>query len=727
MKSTLPSPYLRPLPVTQMENFVPQQEEHLLSLGHYFWLLRKAWWKIALTVVVGTTLAGVAAYKLKPAYESTARIAVDLRLPSTLIGENQTNQSTGSAEADQYFTTELQQIQSDIVLRPVAVQYGLMSQEKVDHAPAGVKASDATVTLKNLTVAHPANTFLIDVTYRSPSALQAAEVANAIAHSYIVRGREMRVHASMDESAFMERQLSELKKSMDDSEAALAAYEKQLGVINSDEKTSILAARLQQLNADYTEAQNDRMRKQVDLQAFKSGSLAALQVSPQALTLSKMEEGVQAAQEKMDAAKTIYGTANPEYKQAANALTEVTRQYNAMQVEVGKRIEVEYAKSAHHEQLIQAALQESKSQSDTLNAHSMQYQELKREAESNKNLYSELFRKVKEVGINGAFQGSSVRIADEARPQLSPVFPNKKIFLGLGFLVSLLGSITVVLLADLQDKSLRDPLQTRREIGHDVLGILPHVRQPKELSPSRSRTLEVASSKSLQLKQTNWFNSTDFYEESANALLSTICMRRMSHPLHTVLVTSAQQGEGKSSCIAHLAASHARQGYKTLLIDADLRRPSQHEIFQLKNNIGVADAVLNRTPLSELRQLVPGSVRLDVITAGQGNSLVFEGVGRAVERILGTAAKEYDMIFIDAPPMLCFAEPIQLAGMVDGVLVVCQAGETSKQAVTGLLLTLDRLGAPVLGVVLNKVQQDMSSSYKPYQTYYRYISRQGAA
>ena len=184
---------------------------------------------------------------------------------------------------------------------------------------------------------------------------------------------------------------------------------------------------------------------------------------------------------------------------------------------------------------------------------------------------------------------------------------------------------------------------------------------------------------------------------------------------------------GKSSCIAHLAASHARQGYKTLLIDADLRRPSQHEIFQLKNNVGVADAVLNRTPLSEIRQLVPGSVRLDVITAGQGNSLVFEGVGRAVERILGTAAKEYDMVFIDAPPMLCFAEPIQLAGIVDGVLVVCQAGETSKQAVTGLLLTLDRLGAPVLGVVLNKVQQDMSSSYKPYQTYYRYISRQGAA
>jgi capsular exopolysaccharide synthesis family protein len=725
MKTALPSIYQPQHELLQPEYNAAPAQEQLLSLGHYIWLLRQAWWKIAIAVVLGTGIAATLAYTLKPLYESTAVIAVDLHLPSSLIGESAVR-SGDTTETDEYFNTELQQITSDTVLRPVAQSFGLMTADQKKPLPGGMRASDAPVVLKHLSVIHPPNSFLIDITYRSPNPAEAAAVANAVARSYIVRGREQRAHASMDESAFMEKQLSQLKKSMDDSELAVAAFEKQLGVINSDEKTSILAARLQQLNTDFTEAQNDRMRKQVDLQAFQSGSLAALEVSPQAITLTKMEENLHTAQSNMDAVKSVYGPANPEYKQAANALAEITRQYDAMQVEIGKRIQVEYDKAAQHEQLIRSALQESKAQSDALNANSLQYQELKREAESNKNLYTELFRKVKEVGINGAFQGSAVRIADQARPQLQPVFPNKRIFIGLGFLASLTFSIMAVLLADVFDKSLRDPLQTRREIGLDVIGILPHVQRPTDLSPGRVRSLEVART-SLAVRPGPWFNSSNFYEESANALLSTLCMSRISHPLTTVLVTSAQQGEGKSSCIAHLAASHARQGYKTLLIDADLRRPAQHDLFRLKNNVGLADAVVSRTPLSELRQLVPGSVRLDVITAGQGNSTVYEGVGKAVERILASATKEYDMIFIDAPPMLCFAEPIQLAAMADGVLVVCQAGETSKQSVSGLLLTLNRIGATVLGVVLNKVQQQMSSGYQPYQTYYRPLTRQGAA
>jgi succinoglycan biosynthesis transport protein ExoP len=725
MKSALPSVYQAPRDLIVAQSMNAGTQEQLLSLGHYSWILRRAWRKIALAVFLGTAIAAILAYTLKPIYESTAVVAVDLRLPSTLIGQTNTT-GTSTGEADEYFTTELQQIVSDVVLRPVAQQFGLMANDHLSGVPSGMKASDAPVVIKGLSVVHPANSFLIDISYRSPNPSRAAEVANAVATSYIVRGRELRARASMDESAFMEKQLGELKKSMDDSESAVAAFEKQLGVINSDEKTSILAARLQQLNADFTAAQSDRMKKEVDLQAFRSGSLAALEVSPQATMLSKMEDEVHAAQANMDAVKTVYGPANPEYKKAANALAEATRQYDAMQVEIGKRIEVEYDEASHHEQLVHTALEQSKAQSDALNANSLQYQELKREAEANKNLYSELFRKVKEVGINGAFQGSDVRIADPARPQLVPVFPNKRIFIGLGFLLSLILSMAVVLLQDMFDKSLRDPMQTRRDIGLDVIGILPHVQHPKELSPRRARSMEVVTT-GLATRPERWFNSAQFYEESANALLTSICMTRISQPLKTVLLTSAQQGEGKSSCIAHLAASHARQGYKTLLIDADLRRPAQHEIFGLKNDCGIADAVTRRTSLSEIRQLVPGSVRLDVITAGQADTRVYEGVGRAVERIVSAAASQYDMVFIDAPPMLCFAEPLQLAAMVDGVIVVCQAGETSKQAVSGLLLTLNRIGAKVLGVVLNRVEQEMSTSYKPYQTYYKPLSRQGAA
>jgi capsular exopolysaccharide synthesis family protein len=696
-----------------------QQEEPLLSLGHYFWLVRKAWWKIAIATVTLTGLAAFAAYHLTPVYESTARLSIDMHQPSSLMGND--GQGGGNGDSDEFFNTELQQIQSDTVLRPVVQQFNLFSDEAKENASLSKLAADAPVSLKNLTVYHPPNSYLINISYRSTDTYKAAEIANAVARSYIVRGREMRARAALDESEFMEKQLSDLKRNMDNSDVALASYEKQLGVINSDEKTSILAARLQQLNTEYTDAQNDRMKKEVDLHAYESGSLAALEVSPQATALTKMEENVRAAQEKMDAARSIYGPANPEYKHAASALAEVTRQYNAMQTDIGKRVQVEFDKARNHENLVRSELAKTKGESDALSVNSTRYQELKREAESNRALYSELFRKIKEAGINGAFDGSAVRIADPARPELRPVFPKKTLFIGLGFLFSLMASIIAVIVADVTDKSLRDPNQARREIGLDVVGILPHVRKASELSHGGTRPAEIMKTSS------RWFGSADFYEESIRALLSTIRMSRMGHPLRTILVTSAVPGEGKSSCVAHLATAHARQGYRTLLIDADLRCPTQHTAFEVSDAFGLADAVAMRKTLAEIRQNVPGNINLDVITAGQGNFDIYEGVGKAVEDILSTAREEYDLVFIDAPPMLCFSEPIHLACVADGVLVVCRAGATSKQAVSELLVTLQRLGASTVGIVLNQVQQKMSSRYEPFHSYYRRFSRAGAA
>ncbi|HEY0758378.1 MAG TPA: polysaccharide biosynthesis tyrosine autokinase [Acidisarcina sp.] len=694
------------------------EPEQVLSFAQYYWLLRTHWWKIALAVTVCTTLALFLSFRLTPIYESTARVAIDLKTPSSVIGEASVNGSTGS-DADQVFNTELQLIQSDTVLRPVAEQFHLLDGMGTKKVQEEAETSDAPVSLANLTVTHPVNSFLINITYRSKDRRQAAAVANAVAHSYIQRGMEMRAHSSMEESAFMEQQMGELKKNMDDSASALAGYEKQLGLINPEEKTSILTARLLQLNSQYTDAQNDRVRKEVDFRALRSGSLAAIEVSPQAVALANMEESVHAAQEKMAAAKTVYGPNYPEYKRAANSLSEVTRQYNAMQAEIANRIQVEYQESGKREKMLHDSLMQAKAESDELNANSMQYQELKREAEANKTLYDELFRKVKEAGINGAFQGSAIRIADEARPQLRPVFPNKTMFTALAFLLSLGLSVITVIVASLLDTTLRDPEQARRAIGVDVLGILPQVRNFSALLQNYSSGSR--SGLALQKPSSDWFATAEFYEEAIYTLLSTILISRRGNPLRSILFTSAAPGEGKSSCAAHMAIAHARQGLRTLLIDADLRRPFQQRYFGLGDHIGLADAIVSDKPLSELRQQVEGHDKLHVVTAGIAGGRAFDRVGKKVEEILMQARAEYDVVFIDAPPMLCFNEPVQLASVADGVLVVSHAGETNGREVAAVLATLRRLRANILGLVLNRVQQNMSSSYQPYQSYYRRI------
>jgi succinoglycan biosynthesis transport protein ExoP len=697
----------------------PYEAEQVLSFDHYFWLLRRNWPKIAIAVAVCTAIAVVACLLLKPEYEATARIAIDLKTPSKVIGEQGTQTSAG--DADELFNTELQLIQTDGVLRPVAEQFHLLAAKTVNKLPDGIDPADAPVSLKGLSVVHPANSLLIDITYRSSSPKTAAEIANAVARSYIARGMELRVRSSQDQSAFMEKQIDELKKKMDLSETALAGYEKRLGVVNPEEKTSILTARLLQLNTQYTDAENDRIRKEADYNALKTGSLAAIEVSPQAAALAKLEEQVHTAQEKMAIAKTVYGPNYAEYKRAANELDEVTRQYTAMQHEVGNRIVVEYNESRNRQAMIQAALTSAKAESDSLNASSLQYQQLKREAEANKTLYDELYRKVKEASINGGFQSNAIRIVDEARPQLHPVFPNKPAIVLLAMLFSFAISVVALIVSDLLDKTLRDPAQARRAVGAEVIGILPSVSKFNML-PTLADQAPLGSV-ALSKPPANWFSTSDFYREAIATLLSTIFLERRSYPLRSILVTSAAPGEGKSSCAAYMAAAHARKGFRTLLIDADLRRPSQRRFFDVEGDAGLAEAIVDHRALSEVRQPVKGNDKLDIVVAGNGANHMLDQVGLKIEQFLVQARKEYDVVFIDAPPMLCFAEPLQIACVVDGVLVVSLAGETSQQAVSGVLSVLRRLRANTLGLVLNQVKHGMSPSYQPYQSYYRHIDR----
>ena len=192
------------------------------------------------------------------------------------------------------------------------------------------RVQNAPVVLKNLKVTRPPNTYLLLISYRSPDPELAADVANGIADSYIQHTYDIRFRASAGLSAFMEKQMDELKAKMERSSAALAQFEKDLSVINPDEKTSILSARLLQLNTEFTNAQGDRVRKQAAFDSVKSGSLEAAQASTQGEQLRKLADRLDEAREKFAGVKTQYGANHPEYKKALSQVTELERQFASL-------------------------------------------------------------------------------------------------------------------------------------------------------------------------------------------------------------------------------------------------------------------------------------------------------------------------------------------------------------------------------------------------------------
>ena len=702
--------------------FEAEPEEAAIPLSHYLWILKRHRWKIISFVAACVLAAVVVSSRLTPVYESTATVDVDRQTPTGVIGQ-EAMPSTAN-DADQFLATQIKLIQSDSVLRPVVDKFNLRDRkEEMEAADSATgQAQDAPVILKKLKVTRPPNTYLLLISYRSSDPQLAAGVANATASSYLDHTYQIRYQSSASLSAFMEKQLEELKAKMERSSAALMQFERELNVINPEEKTSILSARLLQLNTEYTNAQGDRVRKEAAYQSIKAGALEAAQVSTQGESLRKLGERLNEVQEKFADAKRQFGTNHPEYKKAAGQVAEVQRLLEVTTQNIRQRVEIEYNEAGRREAMLQKAVQETKAEFDRLNARSFEYQSLKREAEADKSLYEELVRKIKEAGINASFQNSSIRIADPARPAVKPVFPNLKLNVLLAFLFSSLLAVGMAVLSDVLDNTVRDPEQATRILKTAVVGRLPVVK------PWRGRLGPVptlGTAHALVPAAASGDRALTGYDEAIRTLRNSILLTDFDRRLRSLLVTSASPGEGKSTIAAHLAASHAEQGHRTLLIDGDLRRPSVHRRFEVSGALGLSNVLVAELPWQEAVIKLPNLCDLDILPAGPPSRRAADLVGRGLQQLLEEAAEQYDLVILDAPPLLGFAEPLQMATVVDGVVVVTRAGETNRKAVASVIATLNRLRASVVGVVLNEVHREMSDSYYYYGHYGKYYKPNG--
>jgi capsular exopolysaccharide synthesis family protein len=709
----------------------PEPEDQTVPLSHYLWILRRHKWRILAFILVCVVSTVVVSSRLTPIYESIATIDVDRQAPAGVIGQDAARLAPN--DADQFLATQVKIIQSDSVLRPVAERYKL-SVVEADPLPGEsplptARAQNAPVKLKNLKITRPPNTYLLLLAYRSPDPQLAADVANGVANSYIIHTYNIRFNAASGLAQFMEKQMDELKAKMERSSAALAEFEKDLSVINPEEKTSILSSRLLQLNTEFTNAQAERVRKQAAFNSVKSGSLDAALASTQGEQLRRLSDRLDEAREKFANITAQYGANHPEYKKANSQLTELERQVESLKSSIGERVGLEYQEAVNREAMLKTAVADTKTEFDKLNARSFQYRSLKQEADTDKGLYEELVRKIKEAGINSSFQNSSIRLADSARPALKPVFPDIRLNAILALLFSTLLAVGVAVLADTIDNTVRDPDQIQKGFKTNVLGSLPVVKQ------WRGRLLAVPGNGSGHangngtgtstelVKSTHRTEQVSAFEEAIRTLRDSILLSDLGHRPRSLLFTSATPREGKTTTTVHLAVAHSLQKKKTLLIDADLRRPGVHVRLGMGNERGLSTVIKGEAAWRDVVQKSEFHPDLDVLSAGPASRNAADRVGGTLETLLAEATTDYDLVLIDAPPLLGFAEPLQIAAITDGVVVITLAGQTNKNAVGSVLSSLKRLKANVIGVALNEVREDMSDRYYYYGYYGKYYSK----
>jgi len=711
-------------------SFPPQQEFEpeapAVPLSHYLWILRRHLWKIFAFVAACVLATFVISARLQPIYESTATVDIDRQAPAEVVGQD--SMRSAANDTDAFLATQIKLIQSDSVLRPVAEQYHLLNLEGQSNLSSQQVQEMAAVpvSLGQLRVTRPTGTYLLLISYRSTDPRLAADVSNAVANSYLAHTYSIRIRSSDSLSSFMEKQLDELKAKMERSSLALAQYEKDLDVINPDEKTNILSARLLQLNTDYTNAQSERVSKEAALNAIKSGSVEAAMVSSQGESITKLNDALNQARLRLALVKSTYGATHPEYRKAASELAELERQFEDTRNNIAARVAVEYSQALNREQMLQKTVADTKAEWESINSRSFQYQQLRQEADADKTLYDELIRKIRESDINAGFQNNNISIADAARPTLHPVYPDTRLNLLMAFLVSTLLAIGAALLLDSLDTTLRDPQEASRFLGVDVIGTMPIDKLAAQLPKSAAPvpTAAIVAKAVQNEKRKGYYRSASDFDETMRTIRNTILLSDFEGRLRSIVLTSAAPSEGKTTIAAHLAIANADRGKKTLLVDGDLRRPSLHSKFGFTPREGLSNVLTGELPWQDVVLPVEGKPNLSLLPSGPGSHRAADLIGPRLSSLLDEFAKEYDLVILDSPPLLGFAECLQMATAADGVLIISLAGETRRRAVAEVISVLNRLRANVIGVVLNQVSHNTSSDGYSYYGYYgKYYSR----
>jgi succinoglycan biosynthesis transport protein ExoP len=662
------------------------------SLTNLFHLLAAYKWRILVFVAIVTAATGIVSSKLTPLYESTATVRID-RHSSGILGQE--TFELAAADMDQIMTTQVELIQSDPVLRPVAKKYGLplLEDQYTPNTPEERRVLSAPISLKRLKVARTPNTYLIRISYRANDPALAAQIANDIAASYIAHAFDSRDQAYGAVSTSVHATMADLRRKMEASTGRLAGLEKELNMVDPEQGSTIQAARLAQLNQEFTSAQADRLKKEAALQSYNtSKSVAAMEANGQDPNLDRALDRLDSASQQFAAIRAVYGENNSEYRKAKDQVDELQRQVEQKESDSKEKLNVGYQQALAREHELSVLLLATKGEVDGLGAKSLQYQQLKRDAENDKKLYEDLERRAAEVGINNRFQDTVTQFAEHALPSSEKSFPNLPLNLGLAFLSSCALGICGVIVIQALDGTVSDPEEAEAKFKVDVIGLIPATRH----------LMSVESIARGEAPAKHRVESMARFSEGIRLLRASVGLAHSDRRVRTVLFTSAQPGEGKSTTAANLAMSFAQVGKRVLLVDADLRTPTVHRAFHVSNEVGLSDVLSRRVNWREaVINIYPN---LSVMPAGEISRAAGDAFAQGTAMLFRQVGREYDLMFVDAPPLLGFPESHQLASEADGVIVVTKTKGTSGKAVASTLSALSRLRANVLGLVMTHVK-----------------------
>ncbi len=718
---------------------LPGQES---TLGEYLRILVKRKWVVISCLVTIFSVVAVASLKMTPVYEASGSIAIN-KPDSTLNFKD-----SAAFSIDYYDPTELDTevkiLQSDLlalqVIRELNLDrrpdYGAPAtppalQSSIDLAPdpLQVNSSRASAALGSfkggLRVALAPNSRIIEIHYRSANKQTAANVVNTLMQTYIENNFKARFESTMQASDWLSKQLVDLQMKVETSQEKLVRYQKEHEILGIDEKQNIITEKLDELNKEFTGAESERMDKEAYYRMLQSGDPAAIAsntsgtpVDSGAQSGSGLLETLRSrrADLQIQAAElnTQFGPAYPRLVQINSQIKEIDLQLQGEVKKFVARARAQYMTALQRENMLRDALEKQKQEANKLNESAIEYSLLKRDVETNRQLYEGLLEKLKEAGVSAGLKSNNFRIVDSARVPTSPVEPNVPRNLSFALVLGLTTGIGLAFLLEGLDNTVRTTEQAHMISGFAPLGMIP--LGSKTARETGAKRLVLASSNEA-VELITHVRPQSQMAESYRALRTSLLLSNLGAPPKIIMVTSALPQEGKSTTSINTATVLAQKGVRVLLIDADLRRPSIHKTLGMGPRSGLSNVLTGSTSLEQAITRTPLLPNLQVLPAGTPPPNPAELLASSNMRdVLEELRHKYDHIVIDTPPTLSVTDAVVLSPRADAIVLVIRSGHTTKQALRRSRDILMQVNGKVAGVLLNAV--DLSSP--DYYYYYEY-------
>ena len=666
-----------------------------LTLLQYWAAIRHHAWHIALFVAATLLCTTIIVLRIPKQYESTAVIRIDPSLTVNMVG-NQAGNSNGVDMGAQLATDE-KEIVSPAVVTPAILKAGIWKQP-ADSSSTEVPPSAVAKITRGLSVQQVKGTYLLNVSYRCTSPTQAAALANALAEQFIEHEYQTRNSALVSLSQYMRQQIEELGKRMKESQLALNDFERENNIVNPDNMTSLLTQQLSSLQQELGKEQSEQRSLEANLALAKEGNLDALLVSDRGSALVPLLQAKQQAEMEFASLASKYGPGNYLYQQQQRKLEQIRKAVREEQNHIMAQIEAQARAEALQVRLTAKELADVKSQLNNFNRKSVQFAILKHKSDTDKSIYDDLLERLDAADVAVGYHSTALRIIDPARPNPAPVSPRVKLTLLFALLLSgTLGVVGSVALSGM-DRTLSDPRVISSTLGINLLGSLPQVQDERDLK-SLMTPLEL---------QEDGIRSP--FAESMLRIRSTLLLGSSEGAVRALAVISSQPGEGKTVVAINVATALAALGKRTVLVDGDLRRPQLHRTLNLPNRLGLSSVLQDHACLNEV--LLPGPTeRLTVLPAGPASGHAREMIAGRVGTLVEELKTQFDIVVFDTPPILGFADGLNIATVVDTNLLVVRAGTTPREYVQLLIDHLHQVRAGLAGIILNGVTAGMSRQY----------------